>query len=522
MSNVHSSPINGAHQGVADQLLRGCISAAGDLDPEEAFINFRRLEAAGVEWANDEDSEVYGFLQGWVGQYVETVWDPEQKRERQVCELPDWGHLRQHFERADKIEVVARLDEVKKAVPRIRTTYRALIAGQQEGQKSTRLGRMMSRVQNINLNGERRKGGEVLRGWRAALDVLAEESRTLLDAVADTPFAVTDVAAPVDPVRYLLRHYRLAEGRPNGLVGYAGTSKTFLAIELCIAVAAGLGTAWGGCDLSLQGPVAHLDYEMGAKMSARRYQRIAHGLGVDLAGLTGSGRLCVSNFPTVNLVTPGCESELKRLCDGKALLLIDSFRAATPGGAADENSSSFRTYLDMLSRVSSETGAVVLVVHHERKAPQGGDAGMKVQTMRGSSGLADAFGATVHVEPVKEGGFNIVQGKVSAGRTGASKRCRLEDSGARNEAHDDSEGLLIRNVDITADEMTKPFRQVEAVLRVIEGQTGRDGIAKALQKIGSGMHNDRIIEVVTQLTEEGRIEKRGKAWHVVNTDDLLQ
>jgi hypothetical protein len=510
------------------RLLRGVMQDGGSPTEAEAYRNWKQLEAASLEFLEPEDERIFSYLQRFEVQMAYCVPGPDG-RDRMHCAMPDWTLVREYFEKADDIEAGSRLDLIRKCPAYIRQNYKAIIADYRAQQRNRQLVRICRDVATITDHGVKVKGSkDVLRGSAAALQYLNEQIREYSASATDNPFAVTDVSQPVDPVRYLLKHYRLAEGRPNGLIGYAGTSKTFLAIELALAVAAGLRTAWGGCELSQSGPVIHLDYEMGHKMSSRRYQRVASGLGVNLSELVQSKRLSVCNFPTTNLTTPGCEAALCRLCDGAALLLIDSFRAATPDGE-DENSSAFRKYLDMLSRVSAETGAIVLIIHHERKAAPGGSSddpskdapGSKLQMARGSSDLADAFGATVHVASAKDG-FNIIQGKVSAGRTGASKRCKLDDVGARNEAHDDSEGLAIRGVDLDSDERSKPFRETDAVLGVIEGKTTNGAIADALKESGCGMRNERLGEILAHLQFEGRIERRGKVWHIVDSGDLIQ
>jgi len=58
----------------------------------------------------------------------------------------------------------------------------------------------------------------------------------------------------------------------------------------------------------------------------------------------------------MNLASTGARSAFKKLCTGKKLLIIESFKAATAGAKIEENSAEIRIFLDMLTQVSDETG----------------------------------------------------------------------------------------------------------------------------------------------------------------------
>ena len=97
----------------------------------------------------------------------------------------------------------------------------------------------------------------------------------------------------------------------------------------------------------------------------------------------------------------------REIMTGRDLIIIDSLRAAT--GGQDENDSAIRAGLDMLGKLSEDTGCRALVIHHARK--QGSDDPGGRYAIRGSSAIFDAAdsaylfsagkGEAVSVEHVK-------------------------------------------------------------------------------------------------------------------------
>ena len=254
---------------------------------------------------------------------------------------------------------------------------------------------------------------------------IAQHVATAFDGAGADAFefmSAVDLAKPLPPHRYLLKHFGFRAGRPNLLAGFGGIGKTVLAEDLTIAVAAGRPTCWGGVEVSLHGAVHHLDYEMGREPTMERYQRLTRGLGVDLAGL--AERLRVSCYPRTYLSDDGAEHEMARLCDGVALMIVDSLAAATATNGKGENDSGVRRYLDRLARVSDRTGTVIVVLVHEGK--QGEHDRPQLQKVRGHSGIIDAAGNVVSVSS-HNGVLRLTHTKPSMGRAGADIYVAIED-----------------------------------------------------------------------------------------------
>jgi hypothetical protein len=251
------------------------------------------------------------------------------------------------------------------------------------------------------------------------------------------------LAKPQPPVVWLCKEYGIVKGRPTVIAGYAGSIKTWLAIALALAVAAGQSTMWGGVPIQLSGRVRIIDYENLGEVSARRLQRVAKGLGIDLAALGDNiGRVAL---PSVYLTNEDrAYKELCAACVGIAVAIVDSLRAGCPD--EDENSSTIRKYLDLLLRVTQVTGTIFIVIHHEGKAPTNGEQRNNVQRMRGSSGIADAIDCSISVAPLDGDLFEVSHGKRSWVRSGEPIVVRLVDEGAEEKTSGLSVGIRIEQV----------------------------------------------------------------------------
>lgn len=243
----------------------------------------------------------------------------------------------------------------------------------------------------------------------ATAEVLYERADPLDEWLPTVDASV--LAQPLEPVKWLSRGLSLAHGRPLLLSGYGSAGKTWAALELALAVAAGEARVWGEQDLSLAGPVLGIDYEMGLSALRWRLQRLAHGRGIDLGALGPS--LKISSLPKLLLTDPRAEDLLLRACEGKALVVIDNNAAGSRG--IDENSAEAAESLYTLNRVGEKTGAVIVVLAHERKGGEGQAQGDAARRIRGSSSLHAAVGGGVAFSRVCKG---VVKGESSKSSLG--------------------------------------------------------------------------------------------------------
>lgn len=238
----------------------------------------------------------------------------------------------------------------------------------------------------------------------------------------DTPSGFSEIFAALPPVDWLVRHLDIAPGAATLIAGYGFSGKTMAAQSMCVSVATGR-TLWGQLAVK-KGRVLHLDYEQGKRLTFERYQRLTRGLDIDPRELEATLR--TRCLPPFYLNTPGAEEQLVRECEGHALLLVDSLRAATPG--VDENSSDVRRWIDMLGRISERSGASVVLIHHARK-PSGDAVGGSKTAIRGSGAIFDAC-ASVLVFSAESGQFPAVSHEKAriSGKPAADFSMRISDT----------------------------------------------------------------------------------------------
>ena len=206
------------------------------------------------------------------------------------------------------------------------------------------------------------------------------------------------------PVEWLVEGLALAPGAPVLLTGYGGSGKTTLAQHLAVCVSARTVPAprvLGVLDVARPGPVTHIDYEQGIELTARRYREL--GLERDSALRFRAPPL---QMPGLGVADRGAREWLASVAAGQRLVIIDSFVAGLGAALEDENSANVREPLDWLGRVSIESGAVVLVIHHSRKTQRGGDPR---QTARGSSAITDAVSAHLNYERSADGSHAMLR-----------------------------------------------------------------------------------------------------------------
>ncbi len=181
----------------------------------------------------------------------------------------------------------------------------------------------------------------------------------------------------------LIPELDIGPGRPAGMWSQAGAGKNVTAQAMGLSVATGRPVF--GRYSCARGRVLHITYDYGALATKLRYRQLANGLGVTAAEL--AGRLELAPFPTVNLTSPDALEAFTIKFEGYSLVILDNLRSST--GGADENSSVFGTYVQILGTAGEKTGATVLPLHHTKKS----DSGLvELNSGRGSGAILAAHG----------------------------------------------------------------------------------------------------------------------------------
>jgi hypothetical protein len=222
-----------------------------------------------------------------------------------------------------------------------------------------------------------------------ANDFAAEYGTDELADLLDKPIAperryrmlAADDLLNVPPLRWLVRGVVPAQGLAC-MYGASGSGKSFLALDMCAAVAAGF--EWFGCRVSAS-PVVYvaLEGEHGFRQRVNAWQQHQR------RDLPTSLRFVMQPFDLRN------PDDLAELADAVTasggtggLLVIDTLNRAA--GGADENSSrDMGEIIDATKWLQSQLGGTVLLIHHSGKDQTKG--------LRGHSSLHAALDAAVEV-----------------------------------------------------------------------------------------------------------------------------
>lgn len=190
---------------------------------------------------------------------------------------------------------------------------------------------------------------------------------------------VADVEAQPADATWLIEDLWLAAG-VGILGGEPKLGKTYLAVEISVAVATGLD-ALGCYKTHLPGPVLFYGAEGSISALRSRFDGLALARGFDINSLD----VHLLDTPVVQLDSP---ADLRRLCMAielcqPRLLVLDPF-VRLMGGVDENSSSEVSAVLGSLRTIQRTYNLAVLVVHHARKSP----ATHPAQAFRGSSDFA--------------------------------------------------------------------------------------------------------------------------------------
>jgi RecA-family ATPase len=204
-------------------------------------------------------------------------------------------------------------------------------------------------------------------------------------------------------------------GTVGALVAQGGAGKSWVALELAMAVAGGPDLLEIGIEAT--GPVLYLPAE--DPELALQHRLFAAAPQFDDAArdqLAEALEIVPLMGRSVDLMTSAWASAVERMAEGKRLVVIDTLRRFHSG---DENSAGdMAKLLGVMERLCASTGASMLFLHHTAKGAALNGAGDQQQASRGSSVLVDN---------VRGGQFNL------SGMTEAEARAHGIDPGERRQ-----------------------------------------------------------------------------------------
>lgn len=177
----------------------------------------------------------------------------------------------------------------------------------------------------------------------------------------------------------------LREGETMNLIASPKTGKSWLVLDLAIAVAT--GRPWLGRFPTVAGDVLIIDNELHGETSANRIPKVAkaRGLGTDefadrvfIRNLRGGLQDIVSLGPYFRAIEP------KRF----RLIVLDAFYRFLPAGMDENANADMASLYNHIDRYAADLGCAFVLIHHSSKGNQSGKSVTDVGAGAGSQSRA--------------------------------------------------------------------------------------------------------------------------------------
>lgn len=177
----------------------------------------------------------------------------------------------------------------------------------------------------------------------------------------------------------------LREGETMNLIASPKTGKSWLVLDLAIAVA--MGRPWLGRFPTVAGDVLIIDNELHGETSANRIPKVAkaRGIGTDefadsvfIRNLRGGLQDLVSLGPYFRAIEPG----------RFRLIVLDAFYRFLPAGMDENANADMATLYNHIDRYAADLGCAFVLIHHSSKGNQSGKSVTDVGAGAGSQSRA--------------------------------------------------------------------------------------------------------------------------------------
>lgn len=201
-------------------------------------------------------------------------------------------------------------------------------------------------------------------------------------------YTLADAYEPRPPVEYIVAGLL---ARPSLAIVYGppGSLKSLFVAYVAICVAAGIPCLppppdhlKPGARLTVQSPVLWCDFDNGLRRTADRFDALgkANKLPADTPLFYVS-----MPVPWLDASNSGAMMDLLNRVTARSVRLVVIDNLGTVSGKADENSGEMIGVMSHMRRLVEESGATVVLLHHERKG--NGTLGRAGETLRGHSSI---------------------------------------------------------------------------------------------------------------------------------------
>lgn len=222
---------------------------------------------------------------------------------------------------------------------------------------------------------------------------------------------LADAYEPRAPLTYYVDGV-LPAGSLSMLYGAPGSLKTMLALDMLVSVASGqswlppIRNGTGHGIKTERVPVLHVDYDSGERVLQERIEALARARNItDPQNVP----LYLESFgrPWLMAGEPDSVHGLAEAIKARGVRLVVIDNLGTITGGIDENTSGMVPVLGNLRELAEDTGAAVVLIHHERKGTVSSNTGGRHgESVRGHSSILAALDAALLVE--REAGSNII------------------------------------------------------------------------------------------------------------------
>lgn len=227
-------------------------------------------------------------------------------------------------------------------------------------------------------------------GTRASLAQSAsDEALTRRSYTTEPPpsqfISVRQLMAACPALRPAVIDGLLREGETMNLIASPKTGKSWLVLDLAIAVAT--GRPWLGRFPTVAGDVLIIDNELHGETSANRIPKVAkaRGLGTDefadrvfIRNLRGGLQDIVSLGPYFRAIEPG----------RFRLIVLDAFYRFLPSGMDENANADMASLYNHIDRYAADLGCAFVLIHHSSKGNQSGKSITDVGAGAGSQSRA--------------------------------------------------------------------------------------------------------------------------------------
>ncbi len=230
---------------------------------------------------------------------------------------------------------------------------------------------------------------------------------TSIQSFQPMPIAVGELVESFPLLRPPVIHGLLREGETMNVIAAPKTGKSWLTLDLAIAVATGM--PWLGCYETVAGDVLIIDNELHRETSASRVPKVASARSVAMREI--SERIFVDNLRGRLQDINAMGAYFDGLEPGQfKVIILDAFYRFMPMGGDENDNGTMANIYNLIDAYANRLGCCFVLIHHSTKGSQSG----KSVTDVGAGAGAQSRATDTHLvlRPHEEDGVVVLDAAV--------------------------------------------------------------------------------------------------------------